>query len=586
MEKIYRIHFMQSCSAAAYCLIISSALLLLHTSLNGQSEQQASIERYLEAGVKVLNQLEVTPGHEAFAAFQKAIVDAAKQDGNDEIAGKLRELESDKPASPQNFLLASLLLRRYMTAYYGKRIVTDLQHIVKFRTHAQTNVKNWDAPEFLKQRKWLEQRAQEMGFTFRSFDGRVEEITLTGSEPILAILTHGDVQGIEEQVWSSPPWEARIVDGRIIGRGAEDDKGAIIVTLYAMAALRDVGFPLKSSIRLLIANGEESDWSDIPYYLERAQMPDVTLGIDASYPVTHAQKGFGIVTIKAEAGSPDSLKGMWEVISLSGGSGLSIIPERGEAELKSGGNSESALNDLTDLAREWSAAHPPAKLSVSREGDLFKVSAEGVGGHSSEPKNGHNALGDLTAFLATLDLKKNSLGALISFIGTHIGTEINGVSLGIAHSDSLLGELTYNLAVITKDTHGVFVRSSIRIPRGITGEEIASRIRQKVESFNLHSKTRITVEFQQATQPHIADDKLVAALLSVWDDVTGKPGKPIAIGGGTQARFFKGGVDFGPGFPDVKYRGHGPDEYLTVDELMRISELTIAALWKLAGKEQ
>ena len=65
--------------------------------------------------------------------------------------------------------------------------------------------------------------------------------------------------------------------------------------------------------------------------------------------------------------------------------------------------------------------------------------------------------------------------------------------------------------------------------------------------------------------------------------MTGNPGRPIAIGGGTQARLFKGGVDFGPAEDMEHYRGHGTDEYLTPAELRRIAELTVAAVWKLAG---
>jgi succinyl-diaminopimelate desuccinylase len=93
------------------------------------------------------------------------------------------------------------------------------------------------------------------------------------------------------------------------------------------------------------------------------------------------------------------------------------------------------------------------------------------------------------------------------------------------------------------------------------------------------------VESELFSEPHWAppEGKLVKSLLEVWEEVTGAPGKPIAIGGGTQARLFPGGVDFGPASSMEHYRGHGPDEYLTVGELHRIAELTVAALWKLAG---
>src|SRR6185295_6772575 len=118
--------------------------------------------------------------------------------------------------------------------------------------------------------------------------------------PILALLTHGDVQGVEGQTWSSPPFEGKIVDGRIVGRGTEDDKGPIVATLYAMAALKDSGWPLRMTVKLLVANGEESSWDEIPYYLARAKMPDLTVGFDAAFPVTFAQKGYGILTFRAQ----------------------------------------------------------------------------------------------------------------------------------------------------------------------------------------------------------------------------------------------------------------------------------------------
>ena len=84
--------------------------------------------------------------------------------------------------------------------------------------------------------------------------------------------------------------------------------------------------------------------------------------------------------------------------------------------------------------------------------------------------------------------------------------------------------------------------------------------------------------------PHFVspDGPLVETLLGVWEEVTGEPGRPVAIGGGTQARLFPDGVDFGPASAMRRYRGHGPDEYITVEELERNAELTIAALWALA----
>jgi len=314
-------------------------------------------------------------------------------------------------------------------------------------------------------------------------------------------------------------------------------------------------------------------------------MPQRTIGIDASYPVTFAQKGYGEVTVRAEAGASNPGDGAWEVVAMSGGSGLSIIPERGEALLKPRGDVEQMLTTLAELAHRWSAEHPPAHLTVSRERELLNVKAEGKGGHSSEPESGHNALGDLTAFLATLDLKMNAWGALASFIGTTVGTETDGASLGIAHRDELMGPLTVNLAFLQKEGEVPVARINTRVPRGISNEEMTNRLREKAEPFSRRTGARIVAESRLLSQPHVADERFVSTLLSVWEDVTGTPGKAVAIGGGTQARLFPGGVDFGPALAMEHYRGHGPDEYLTPGELMRIAELTIAALWRLAGGE-
>ncbi len=49
-----------------------------------------------------------------------------------------------------------------------------------------------------------------------------------------------------------------IRDGKIFGRGSMDDKGPTMAALYAMAALRDSGLPLKRRIRILFGTNEET----------------------------------------------------------------------------------------------------------------------------------------------------------------------------------------------------------------------------------------------------------------------------------------------------------------------------------------
>jgi dipeptidase D len=546
----------------------------------------------LDAAAFRLAKLGAATGPQAFSAFLLASSRAyrlVEDSGASDVSERLARLRQGAPVAPADAKLAACVLRRYTLARYGDRMVKDLQEMVGFQTFAAAGKENWNAPEFLRQREWLQQRAGGLGFAFKSYDGRVDELTLPGPKPILALLTHGDVQGVEGQQWSSPPFEAKIVVGRIIGRGTEDDKGPLVAALYVMAALHDSGWPLDSTLRLLIANGEETSWDEIPYYLARAPMPERTIGLDAAYPVTNAQKGYGIVTFRAKpVASPKP--GAWRIVRMSGGSGMSIIAERGEATLQRMGTAEERTNAFAELslvAAVWRRSFPPAKLTVTRDGDFLKVTAEGRGGHSSEPSSGHNALGDLTAFLSTLDLRMDAWGALASFTGVAVGTQTNGTALGFARRDPVMGELTVNLSFLREDKGEPVAEINIRYPRGITKDTMEKQLADRTAAFARRTNAPIATTVNLTSEPHIApaEGPLVASLLAVWQEVTGKPGRPIAIGGGTQARFFTGGVDFGPSEDMEHYRGHGTDEYLTPEELHRIAELTVAAVWKLAGPQ-
>lgn len=567
---------------AAALLLLLAASSSLPAQEGGSSCQSLAPE--LKSAAIGLAELDA-PNREAFTLYLRTIIAESRVKQPGPAAQVLALIETGRPVAAINDKVASCLLRHYMLARYGERMVKDLQTLVSFRTFAVEGQENWNAPEFVRQREWLEKKAQELGLRFKSYDGRVEEITLPGPKPVLAVLTHGDVQDVQGQKWSSPPWEAKIVNGRIIGRGTEDDKGPIIASLYALAALRDSGWPRNSAIRLLVANGEESSWAEIPYYLERASMPDRTFGIDAAYPVTYAQKGYGVVTLRAEpVAAPRA--GKWRVASISGGSGMSIIPERGEALVEPLGNKGTARADLTRLATAWARAHAPAKLTVKPEGNLLKVTAEGRGGHSSEPASGHNALGDLTAFLATLAPRLDPWGALATFVGTAVGTETHGKSLGIGHTDEAMGALTSSLSFVQDDKGTPVARINIRVPRGIAPEKITQEIATRAGAFSQQNGATVVSQVEMSSEPHYTppEGPLVSTLLAAWEEVTGTPGRPIAIGGGTQARLFKGGVDFGPASGMDHYRGHGTDEYLTIDELKRIGELTVTALWKLGGE--
>ena len=211
---------------------------------------------------------------------------------------------------------------------------------------------------------------------------------------------------------------------------------------------------------------------------------------------SRAQKGFGLLTFRARPVA-EPRAGKWRIAKMSGGSGPSIIAERGEALLERTGTARErsgAFVELTRLAGQWMKDHPPAKLKVGFKGDLLELTAEGRRGDSSAPASGHNALGDLTAFLSTLDLRLDSWGALAAFTGIAVGTETDGKSLGIAHRDAMTGELTANLASLREEQGTPIAEITLRLPRGVTREQIESRLADRSAAFAQRSGATVAAE--------------------------------------------------------------------------------------------
>ena len=108
---------------------------------------------------------------------------------------------------------------------------------------------------------------------------------------MVAVLGHLDVVP-EGDGWSFDPFGGEIRDGKVFGRGAMDDKGPTIAALYALAALRDSGLPIRRRIRLLFGTNEETGSNDMKYYRSHGgEIPVMGFTPDGEYPVINGEKG-------------------------------------------------------------------------------------------------------------------------------------------------------------------------------------------------------------------------------------------------------------------------------------------------------
>jgi succinyl-diaminopimelate desuccinylase len=85
------------------------------------------------------------------------------------------------------------------------------------------------------------------------------------------VVTPGDISA-----WQYDPFGAKIVDGRMYGRGTNDTKGNLAAMLVAMATLKRIGIPLAGSIIGGVLCDEEDQMLGVQDFIDRGHADAVT----------------------------------------------------------------------------------------------------------------------------------------------------------------------------------------------------------------------------------------------------------------------------------------------------------------------
>lgn len=87
--------------------------------------------------------------------------------------------------------------------------------------------------------------------------------------PTILIYGHFDVQPAEPfDLWTHPPFEPVVRDGRVWGRGASDDKGGMLVPILACEALLRATGKLPVNVKFFFEGQEEIGSPDLPPFVE------------------------------------------------------------------------------------------------------------------------------------------------------------------------------------------------------------------------------------------------------------------------------------------------------------------------------
>ena len=364
-----------------------------------------------------------------------------------------------------------------------------------------------------------------------------------------------------------------ISDGKIFGRGAIDDKGPVVSSLYAMKAVMD-NYKLNKRVRLILGLNEENDWKCIEHYKKVEELPTVGFSPDADFPCIYAEKSILSCYIK------EDYKNNFDKIKIKdidcNNNALNVVPKFCSLVLEIN-EQKIDINDLIKTLKQFITEN-------NFEIDIYKLSkievkltSYGVGAHAAHPDLGINAISRLLTILSLTFKEFNCNLKLLDFFNKYIETEYDGLSLGISCIDES-GTLTLNVGDFSLENNILKIGMNLRIPitKPIsTVEETFKNLCKNYSSLNF--ETISTEDFLYVPK----DDKLVQTLRRIFNEETNLNTEPIAIGGATYARAFNNCISFGPNLPGHKDMCHQTDEYIEINNLILACKIYAKAIIEL-----
>jgi succinyl-diaminopimelate desuccinylase len=418
------------------------------------------------------------------------------------------------------------MIDAYLEGQKGK-IAEDIQALVRIESVHGDVEGNRKALEFVMR------KAAVLGIPCQMT--REEDVVLArigfGAEKV-GILVHVDVvETGDREKWTYPPFSGHIDEEYIWGRGALDDKGAVIVSLYVLKALLDLKIPLNKQIWLIVGSGEEGgDWKDIIEHFKRDfGFPDYGFSPDGDFPIYNMENGYADIELEFTEPKRE------ELVSLLAGGSTNTIPSKSEIQIR---------------------GKPVMEF-------------HGVSAHSSTPGLGENAIEILCRELSyRQDLN------FISFIGRYLLGDHTGGQLGLDPEDEnpRFGSTRKNSicvpTVLKLTDKGVCLNVNIRQKYGITKQEILRQFENHAREYGYSMKL---VHYHP---PLMVNEKHAALQLmkSVFEAYGFK--NEFKVGCGTSyAKSMQNFVSWGPNFPDTVNCAHMENERISIHSLMAAAKI-------------
>lgn len=458
-------------------------------------------------------------------------------------------------------------------------LITNLQELIKIPSvHSESN--NPSEPfgkNTIKALEYTLNLGKKLGFKTKNIDGYCGYIEFGEGTELIGIVGHLDVVP-EGENWTYPPFKAHIADNKIYGRGAIDDKGPVIASLYAMKAVMDYcsenNININKRVRLILGLNEERDWKCINYYKEHEEIPSIGFSPDADFPCIYAEKGIISPFLIMDYSTFKNKDIVLSDIDCNNNP-LNVVPKYCSCIISVKNNIN--INDVTSFIKDTSS-----KLSFKIDIEILnnnqlKIISHGVQAHAAHPDLGINAISHLIIVLNKLFKNYNIVIPLLDLFTQYIGLDYNGDKLGINVPDES-GSLTLNVGKFYFKNDELKIGFNLRVPINTTFDFIADKFTEISKKYS-----DIRCELAGKMNPlHVPKDSfLVKTLCKIYNDVTNSNAEPIAIGGATYARAFDNFVSFGANLPGQKDMCHQTDEFISIDNLLLAYEIYCRAIRKL-----
>ena len=412
--------------------------------------------------------------------------------------------------------------------------------------------------------------AGEFGLASQDHEGYVGTADLNDKDTALHILAHLDVVD-EGTGWTvTGPYEPKVADGLIYGRGTDDDKGPVVAALLALKCVKDLGLPMKSNARVIMGTDEESGSADLEHYFARNPYAPASFTPDSGFPVINVEKG-GFKPTFTRSWTPVS--SLPRLAWLHGGVRINILP--GDADCAVEGLTPDQVSPIADAV----AAETGVTFTVTDRDGMTHIAAKGVGSHAAWPQAGVNAITGLLTLITRLPLAPGGAAdAAADLLALMPHGDCLGKALGIAQSDDISEELTLSFTLLEIRPDGLEGRFDSRVPVCATQENCADVARAAFAARGF------TLTGSMSAPHHTpADSPFVQTLLECYETYTGLKGECLCTGGGTYVHDIPGGVGFGAYMPGFDGHPHGADEHASLADLLTAAKIFAQVIVEVCG---